>query len=303
MKSLSQKHNAIRALNLAGLCLTTLLFVACGSGPNLDTSEVNDVFADGKNPVGLLEARAAKESNTAQFGQAIGYEYHANQYCTAFLREDGMILTESDCVHNAKKRKAVETGQIRAYFRLPSDSQTEEIKIKRVVASGVANSKNWVVLEPDNRFTLLAKYGGLALQSHQEAMAEGETTIETKIVSIIPPTSSGETKYAIHTGTITNDFQIETAIRERAQELMRISNTRLLLEDALKEARRNIEADPASALSAVPRVGIRIREAREFSSAGGVVLRDGKVVAIMPRSINKGKDRQETASRVGNLPF
>jgi hypothetical protein len=299
-------HMRQKVPRILALVLAPLL-IACGNGPQLDTSVAKDIFAENRNPVGLLEARFANDSNTAQFGQRLGYEYHAHIYCTAFLRDDGMILTESECLFNQKRRKTVDNGEMRVYFRRPTDTATEEVKIKRTVIASRAFNKNWTVLEPDNRHALLAKYGGLSLKSHLETLAEGETTQETRIVFVVPPNSSGEARIAVNYGTIEMDMQLESEILRRANEIRRTAASTsvipLSIEDATRLAREQVTADATAALANAPRVDMRVRDPIEFSSAGGLVLKDGVVIAIMGRSNNKAKDRRESAARVGNLPF
>lgn len=334
-----------------GVALLSLLVgvIACGTGPHLDTTGMEREFPNGQNPVGLLEARFAKQPDGQQFGQQIGYEYSAHHYCTAFLRTDGLILTESDCLFDSKNKRMVDTQNMRVYFRRPKDERTQEVAIKRVVKSTKAFDQNWVVLEPNDRFNLVAKFGGLRMESHLTMLAgdkpasapklleepgkEAEAptieriqhefqaledagfraaprvvnlgknaAVEARLIAVNPPDSSGLARMTRGAGAVQAGDQIESVVKALAAELRR-QNGKLTTAEAEARARARVNKDPATELATTGRVSVRVLERQEFGSHGGVVVRNGAVIAIMPRSLSKTPNRTENGLRAGGLPF
>lgn len=301
-----------------------MAIIACGGGPHIDTTNIGGEFPNNQNPMGLLEARGVNHSKNEQ-GMTIGYTYWAHKYCGIFLRGDGMILTHSECLTDSKTNIMVKREDIRVYFRNPSDEKTEEIKIARILSVQKVHGKDWVWLEPEGRNYLLNKYGGLPVSSPFAAMRDSDSTF-AHVISLSAPDGAGVAKFTRGDAAILGTGQMPAAapnatvpsaaarssarnapvgaapvVASAAPDTAAVAAPAPEVPPAEPPVATLPQAPPVAAYS--QRLRVQMLSAQELRSHGGVVLVQGTVVSILPRSPNREANRTEMAIPTSDLPL
>lgn len=268
-----------------------------------NSEQIKQMFS-GKNPVGILEVEDGQKDKRSSFGIQIGETRGQNLYCTAFLADDGTVLTSGECLAETGG-KGTDPRKLKFYLRVPGSDKTEKFSIFAVRSHSQEDNHNLTVLVVDHARELINTFGQVALREGNPTTDDLKKDLSGLAIVADSPNGSGQVAIRVINVDLSTSAKITTAAEDLYQQRMAALPPADRSNDAISSQQRAAaEAEAPQVFNAYQAISLKTDEAT--GQMGAPILVGSRLAGIVfsrrEDRVIPDKDETKDDKVVANYP-